>query len=487
MDNVGTEGREASVVAVLDVGKTNVKLSAVTPDGVILETLSVPNVVIDSGPWKHHDLTSLGDWVFSSLSELAKRHRLATFVSSGHGSGGVLVGDDPDAGDGTVLPMIDYEQMPPADIQRRYGALAGSFLDRGSAVMHAATHLARQMFWMQQAEPETFAKACWFLNLPQYWAWRLSGVAVSEATGLGAQSHLWNVAEKCWAPIVGSQGWTHLMPPHASAWQAVGHIRPELVERHGLPKNMRVLAGIHDSSANFYRYQASGLGDATVLSTGTWIVALSGRTPIEALDEHRGMTLNSDVHGNAVGGILTMGGREFTHVAGHDAHGDADPVVVSRLIARGTMALPYFGDDDGLFPGSAGRGTIIGPQPADAGERKALAVLYVALLTVECLDALGSTGRVVLDGSFLRDPLFAALVATLRPQGDTVCNPDNYGVASGAALLAEHETRTARAPIALEKPIDFHHLPAELSAYRRRWQELSAQHAGSKHLERSMP
>lgn len=485
MGNVSTEGSEASTVAVLDVGKTNVKLSAVTPDGAILETLTVANTVINSGPWRHHDLAGLGDWVFSSLSEFAKRYRFTTFVSSGHGSGGVLVGTDPDAGDGTAMPMIDYEQMPPADIQRRYSTLAGSFLDRGSAVMHAATHLARQMFWMQQAEREAFDKAKWFLNLPQYWAWRLSGVAVSEATGLGAQSHLWNVAERRWAPIVGSQGWTHLMPPLAPAWQPIGRIRPELAERHGLPKDMRVLTGIHDSSANFYRYQASGLGDATVLSTGTWIVALSGRTPIDALDERRGMTLNSDVHGNPVGGILTMGGREFTHVAGADSQGDADPVVICRLISRGTMALPYFGDDDGLFPGSAGRGAIIGALPADAAERKALAVLYVALLTVECLDALGSTGRVVLDGSFLRDPLFAALVAALRPQGDTVCNPDNSGVASGAALLAEHETRMTHAPIALEKPIDFHHSPAELSAYRRRWQDLSARHARSQPLERS--
>ena len=76
-----------------------------TGSGAILETLSVPNAVIDSGPWKHHDLAGLGDWVFSSLSELAKRYRLTSFVSSGHGSGGVLVGDDPDAGDGYLARL----------------------------------------------------------------------------------------------------------------------------------------------------------------------------------------------------------------------------------------------------------------------------------------------------------------------------------------------------------------------------------------------
>jgi sugar (pentulose or hexulose) kinase len=342
--------------------------------------------------------------------------------------------------------------------------------------MHGATHHARQMFWMQKADPKGFSRARWFLGVPQYWAWRLSGVAVSEATVLGAQSHLWNVAERHWSPIVQSQGWQNLLPPFARAWETVGTIRPVLVERYGLPANIKVLAGIHDSSANFYRYQAAGFDEAAVVSTGTWIVALSGKTPFDRLDEHRGMTCNCDVDGNPVGGALTMGGREFSHVAGRDdAHPNADETLVSGMIRQGTMALPSFGDDDGLFPGSAGKGHITGPQPVDAAERKALAVLYTALLTVECLDALGSSGRVILDGSFLRDPLYAALVAALRPQGDTVSNLDTYGVASGTALLASHGTRQARAAIALEKPPVFNHPSADLADYARRWQATARQ------------
>ena len=467
---------QPATVAVLDVGKTNVKLNAVTASGAILETLSVPNPVLEDGPWRHHDLDALGDWVFDNLAGLTKRHPLSTFGSSGHGSGGVLVGPDPDAGDGTVLPMIDYEQALPDDIGMLYSAVSGSFFDRGSAMMHGATHHARQMFWMQQAQPDAFSRARWFLGVPQYWAWRLSGAAVSEATVLGAQSHLWNVAERHWSPIVGSQGWQNLLPPFAKAWETVGTIRPVLVQRYGLPSDVQVLAGIHDSSANFYRYQAAGFDDATVVSTGTWIVTLSGTTPLDRLDEQRGMTCNSDVNGMPVGGALTMGGREFTHVAGRDDdHLNADAKLVSRMIARGTMALPSFGDDDGLFPGSAGKGHIAGPRPADTAERKALAVLYTALLTVECLDALGSTGRVILDGSFLRDPLYAGLVAALRPQGDTVSNLDTYGVASGTALLASHGTRPARAAIALEKPPVFDHSPVELTAYARRWQAMAQQ------------
>ena len=358
--------------------------------------------------------------------------------------------------------------------------LSGSFFDRGSAIMHGATHQARQIFWMQQAQPRAFARARWFLCVPQYWAWRLSGVAVSETTVLGAQSHLWNVAEKRWSPIVASQGWGRLMPPFAKAWQAIGTIRPALAKRYGLPADMKVLAGIHDSSANFYRYQAAGLEDATVVSTGTWIVALNGNTPLARLDEHRGMTCNSDVFGRPVGGALTMGGREFTHVAGlGNANGNADARLVSRMIGQGTMALPSFGNDDGLFPGSAGKGKIVGPQPADDAERRALAVLYTALLTIECVEALASGGPLILDGSFLRDPLYGALVAALRPDCETLASLEPYGVASGAALLATHGIRPGHASIALERPPVFHHPPTELAAYARRWRTEARRSAGT--------
>ncbi|PWE54202.1 carbohydrate kinase [Metarhizobium album] len=460
-------------VAVIDIGKTNVKVNAVTTDGHVLETLSSTNPVLPGPPWRHHDLDALRDWVFASIAALAARHRLDTIVCSGHGSGGVLVNEDPGDGSGAALPMIDYEQPLPPGLDQAYAPLSGSFFDRGSATMLGATHQARQLFWMQRAEPQTVAAARWFLGIPQYWAWLLTGNAVSESSFLGAQSHLWNVVEQRWAPIVTQLGWQRLMPPFAKAWETVGLLRPEIARRLGLAETARVLAGAHDSSLNFYRYQAAGLSDVAVVSTGTWIVGFSDRTPVARLDEHRGMTCNSDVCGKPLGGVLTMGGREFVAIAGADApDGPVLRHAVERLIAQGTFALPSFGSDDGLFPGSAGRGTMFGPPPADAMERKALALIYCALLTTECLDALGDCRTVVLDGSFLRDPLYAALVAGLLPDRHVFFNRKGYGVASGAALLAEHAERTAPAPIDLDKPEPLTTLTSLLPTYSARWRSL---------------
>lgn len=470
MTRTDPEDAERQSVVVLDMGKTNIKLSVVSADGTVHESISVSNRVKSSPLWQHHDLSELSSWVFENLADVARRHSIAAVVSSGHGSGGMLVGSDPDDGDGTVLPMIDYEQPLPEAVRTEYAQQSGSFFDRGSTIMLGSTHQARQLYWMQRTDPEAVARASWFLGVPQYWAWRLSGVASCEASYLGAQSHLWNVVERAWTPIVRSHGWERLMPPFAKAWDAVGVIRPPLVKRYGLPQGIEVFVGGHDSTLNYYRYQAAGFADFTLVSTGTWIVGFSDNTPLAALDEERGMTCNSDVFGEPLGGVLTMGGREFAQILGSESpDGSASLHVVMRLVGRGTMALPSFGTGHGLFPGSAGKGRIVGPPPRDSDERRALAILYCALLTVECVEVLGRNKQLVLDGSFLRDPLYPALVAAMLPDRQTMFNLDTTGVTSGAALLTGHRDRRAKVPIRLATPDDLGAFAPALLAYARKW------------------
>ncbi|TIX55577.1 MAG: carbohydrate kinase, partial [Mesorhizobium sp.] len=61
-------------IAVFDVGKTNIKLSAMTLDGVLVESLSVHNEVRSGPPWRQHDLKGISDWLFGSLASLCRHH-----------------------------------------------------------------------------------------------------------------------------------------------------------------------------------------------------------------------------------------------------------------------------------------------------------------------------------------------------------------------------------------------------------------------------
>lgn len=459
-------------VAVLDVGKTNIKLNLVSPDGRVVETRSTPNAVVRDGLWRRHDLAGTEAWLLAQLAALCARHDIGSFIASGHGSAGVLVRqaeiEDPEP----ALPMIDYEQDLPEDVRRVYAEQAGPFFDRGSAFMLGATHQARQMVWVERERPSDFAAAEAFLGVPQYWAWRLSGVPCAEFSYLGAQSHLWNVPERRHADIVRRRGWERLMPAIRHAGDALGPVRPAVARRHGLPPGLRIHAGLHDSSANFFRYQSAGLEDFTLVSTGTWIVALAQGADLSRLDEHRGMTCNSDLDGRPLGGCLTMGGREFSSVAGEQAEGaTADPALVSGLVEAGRMALPSFNEDDGLFPGSGARGRYEGAAPATAAERLALAVLYAALLTCECVLALGEAERVVLDGSFVRDPVYCRLVAGLLPGSAVFVNRGGDGIASGAALAIGAANGRASPAMPLERAIPLS--PPGLSTYAARWRRLA--------------
>ena len=302
-------------------------------------------------------------------------------------------------------------------------------------------------------------------------------MAVSEYTAMGAQSQFWNVAERRFAPIVGTMGWERLMPAFAPAWTSLGPIRPDLCRRYGLPEGIAVHVGAHDSSANFYRYQAAGIDKFMLVSTGTWIVALTRDADLARLDETRGMTLNADTLGRPVAGALCMGGREFSLIAGPDwATAKADTATVARLIGQGTFAVPSFGENDGQFPGTARRGRIAGPPPATPGERRSLAVLHAALLTAEVIATLDPKARVILDGSFLREPLYAPLVAALRPGAVTEVSTETTGAAAGAALLATHAVRPGPVPVSLaaaRPPMD---LP-DLSRYAMQWRDLAKDNA----------
>jgi sugar (pentulose or hexulose) kinase len=455
-----------STVAVLDIGKTNIKLSAVTRRGVVLETVATANNARPGPPYQHPDLGGIEAWLLETLGRWPAATTWARSSRPATARAGVLVDDH-----GPVMPMVDYEQAPPEAVNAAYFAEAGSNEVRGSPILAGAAHLARQLLWIETEWPEAVQRARWFLGGPQYWAWRLCGGAATELTYLGAQSHLWDIPARRFSDMVERHGWRTLLPPIRPAWKALGGLRPELARRYDLPGDIEVLCGIHDSSANFYRYQQAGLRDLAVISTGTWIVGVTDSFAPDALAASSGMTWNADVDGNPLTGMLAMGGRDFSILAGAGHERPVDPALLARMVEQGTMALPSFSNDDGPFAGSAGKGQVIGPAPTDPGERRALALLYVALLTDACLDLMGSQGTAILDGSFVKDPLYGSLVAALDPGRTTLLSTDGYGTAAGASLLADHETRREPVPVSTQTPRPLH--IAGLDNYRKRWRDLA--------------
>ncbi len=441
-------------VAVLDHGKTSVKLLLVDADGAVVDRLAMPNRPLAGPPWLHVDVAGIEGWLLAGLGAFAQRARVEAVVATTHGCGFALVdGADP------VLPVMDYEAPPPAAIDAAYDRVAPGFEECFTPRLPLGLNAGRQLFWQQQAAPAEFARARHVLALPQFWARRLGGDAASEVTSLACHGHLWDPRRARLSSLVGTQGWARLFAPLAPAWQALGTVSPEVARATGLPRDCRVVCGVHDSNAAWSRHLSAGR-ELALASTGTWVVCFSAAGRLDALDPARDTLANVDVEGNPVCCSRFMGGREYAAIAG-----DAPPATraeVEATIADGTLALPGFAGGGGPFPGREGR--ILGPAPRFPA---ALATLQLALMLDVALDLAGAAPRIVLDGAHVANAELPALLAALRAPARVEVASDADGVALGAAMLARRGRRMRQA-----EPAPRVAAPAAipgLAAYRAAW------------------
>ena len=243
------------------------------------------------------------------------------------------------------------------------------------------------------------------------------------------------------------------------AWERLGPIRPEVAATTGLAPTTLVLNGMHDSSGNLYRYQREGLGDATLLSTGTWMVGLRAGLEPDRLEEARSMTLNADALGRPVGGVLAMVGRELEAIAGQRQQ-RLTRAELQQVLDAGTLALPSFVPMGGVFPGQRRPGQGGGP-----------AVPGPALGMLIC----GAGGRGLPRSArgrgyrgdrrrIHRRADVRCLVKTLRPDLTVLVEPVGGGTALGAALLWTHGQAAAPMRLLAAEPIEL-----GPRRYRDRW------------------
>ena len=424
-------------IAVLDIGKTNAKVLVVDLATGAEEVLArVPNAVRRDGIYPHHDTEMLWAFVLEGLRAAAVRGVDAMSITT-HGAACVLV----DGQGGLALPMLDYEHDGPDSVAAEYAAVRPGFEETGSPRLPGGLNVGAQVFWLSRAFPEEFAKARHVLMLAQYWAFRLSGVAASEATSLGCHTDLWNPWAGAFSSLVGKMGWVGLFPPVRKAAEVLGPVLPEVAKATGLPLGTPVLCGIHDSNASLVPHLAEA--PCGVLSTGTWMIvmALGGR-PVE-LDAARDVLVNVNALGQPVPTARFMGGREMEEImAGRIVTPSEDDLL--RVLEGRVMAMPSLHPDTGPFPGK--RFGWIGGEPEGAA-RMTAASFYAALMGAECLDLAGAEGPVIVEGAFGGNLAFLRMLAAatgrlVRGAGQ------GAGTGLGAAMLAG--PRAAKGSAALE-------------------------------------
>jgi L-fuculokinase len=447
-------------IAVLDVGKTNIKVVVFDRGGAVLAERSAPNTPLaPDSEWPYLRLDTEGAWSFliGALMELGARFFIDAISTTTHGCAGVLMQSD-----GPALPPLDYEFDGFAAVDAAYDAARPPFDEARSPHLSRGLNLGRHIFFYERHYQVQFKEATAFLTYAQYFASRLGGAMASEVTSLGAHTDLWRPTEGDLSSMVDRLGWRRLFPPMRKAWDTLGTLKPEIAAATGLSADVRIICGAHDSNAALVPHLLSRREPFTVVSTGTWVIIMAvGGTG--QLDPNADMLANVDVRGEPVPTARFMGGREYAVLAG-DSPVDADEADVGGIIASGVLALPAFSDQGGPF--ASRKGFIEGPAPTAPKARAALATLYSALMTAHMLRRLKAPGDLIVEGGFARSPAFAAVLARLMAGRRVVIAPMSAGAAAGAAMLAHWDE--PHPPPRLE-PARVWNLPG-LEAYRDRWE-----------------
>ncbi|PKP74404.1 MAG: carbohydrate kinase [Alphaproteobacteria bacterium HGW-Alphaproteobacteria-6] len=454
-------------VAVIDIGKTNVKLALVdleAPDGPAeVAVLSLPNRVLPGPPWPHFDVAAIRDFALDGLAQLHGAHRIDAIAVASHGACGALL----DASGALAAPVLDYEHDGPESTAAAYDAIRPDFAQTGSPRLALGLNLGAQIHWQFLTDPGLGDRVARIVTWPQFWGHLLTGVAACDLSSLGAHSDLWEPAAGRFSALVGRLGIGAVMAPPLRPDAILGPVLPAIAARTGLAPGTPVACGIHDSNASLLTHLLSRDPPFAVVSTGTWVITMAVGGRAVTLDPARDTLINVDARGAPVPSARFMGGREFERICG-GAGGAASDADRAEVLDRDLMLLPSVEPHSGPFAGRRSRWTGAGgaavPDPRP-GPRRVAASYYLALMTAECLAMTGAEGPVLIEGPFAQNGDFTAMLraATARR---VLPSAAATGTAIGAALLfrsAGPAPGTVPA-VAVSAPPD-----PRLVAYARRW------------------
>jgi sugar (pentulose or hexulose) kinase len=444
-------------VAVIDIGKTNVKLALVdldTQSEIAVET--APNTILPGPPWPHFDTDAQWAFLTDALRRMAALHPIDGITVTSHGACAALL----DGQGNLATPVLDYEHPGPDDLTDAYDAIRPPFEETGSPRLPMGLNLGAQLHYMLETDPTLRDRTAHVVTWPQYWSFRLTGQLACDVSSLGCHTDLWNPATGTFSILPARLGLASKMAPARKPGDPLGTLTSTLQALTGLGP-IPVLTGIHDSNASLVPHLSARKPPFAVVSTGTWIIsmAIGGTTP--PLDPTRDTLVNVSALGQPVPSARFMGGREYDLMRPKTA---TNPTVddTTRVLRNKVMLLPSVVPGSGPFPNHKHHWTT---KPATDAEREVALGYSLALTTATCLLLIGARGPTLVEGPFAANPWYLSMLATATDR-PVIPSQARTGTAIGAALLFRATTTTQPADTTA------HHPDPALAPYAKAWRKL---------------
>lgn len=413
-------------VAVLDIGKTNLKVALVdlkSLSEIAVET--APNPVLAGPPWPHFDVSAQRDFLLGGLRRLAASHAIDCIAVTTHGACAALL----DHKGNLAAPVMDYEFDGPDQMRQAYQALRPDFSETGSPALPIGLNLGAQLHYILASQPALRDRLSCIVTWPQYWGYLLTGQRCCDLSSLGCHTDLWNPHAGQWSSLVSKLGLTEAMAQPRRSAELLGTLSPDSQSELGLGA-IPVAVGIHDSNASLLPHLRSLAQPFSVVSTGTWVISMAVGGDTRDLDPARDTLINVDAFGAPVPSARFMGGREYAVLSQGRALTCTKEDEAS-VLSKDLMLLPSVVADCGPFPNQHHEWTR---PPANDGELAAALGYYLALMTSECLTNIHAEGPTVVEGPFAQNPQFLEMLATATGRKVQISST-RTGTAIGAAML----------------------------------------------------
>ena len=309
-----------------------------------------------------------GDWakaLMEGVPELLKgfdAHAVAGIGAGGQMHGLVVLDKD----DNVIRPAILWNDGRTAkQVDYLNGDIGKQKLSQLTANIAFAGFTAPKILWMEENEPENFAKIAKIMLPKDYINYILTGVHscdYSDASGM----LLLDVANKCWSEemlqichITREQ-----MPRLFESFDCIGTVKPEIAEKLGLGADVKVCAGAGDNAA-----AAVGTG---VVGEGGCNISLGTSGTVFISSEKFGVDDTNGLHAfaHADGGWHLMGCmlsaascnkwllEDILHTSDHSAEQSA--IREEKLGQNHVFFLPYLMGERSPINDTNARGTFIG-------------------------------------------------------------------------------------------------------------------------------
>ena len=421
---------------VLDIGKTNVKLTFVDSlNNKTIKFFKTKQKNIYRHGIKILNSNSIFEWALKKITYIGRKNNLDKFVCTAHGTSIALISYD----DKELLACTDYEYKFDK-LFNSYKKIAPKFNESFSPFLENGLNIGQQIYYLYKKKQQLIKETKYILNYPQYIVWKLTSSFSSEISYVGCHTHLWDFKRNKLSSFVKKIKLEKKFPKIRKAWDTIG-------QRKIGESNLKIINGIHDSNASYLYFKNSDIKNFTLVSTGTWYIIFNQKTPLKNLNPSLDMLANIDVFGKPVPTMRFMGGREYDHLMGVFKISNKTRAI-KNFSFHNYLIYPSYASGGGFSINKINIGFYEG---LNKGQIYYLICLYISFVINFCLNQMKSSNTIILDGPITKNITIMKILSSLRKKQIVLKNKREIGTTLGATNLFNIKKKNKLQTVVIKK------------------------------------